>query len=192
MAGPNTLKVPAKEDFSDKVGVNKDSGTEMVSIACKLPNGLILQVYRKVRRRIPAPAGAANEVDIYEPYGKQYRVHGCSHPQNMAPHCTIIGGYAITANIPKQHWEAWLAQHRDDDMVRNGLIFANSTTKIAGEAKEKKAIKSNLERLDPNKLPGKIKIDKDNMNADVFNKIQNRDTDYEQGRSSQDEDNEDI
>jgi len=110
-------------------------------------------------------------VPEFHQFGKDYMVYGPSHPQNAGPHCTIIGDYAITPNIPAEVWKLWLSQHRDDMMVINRMIFANSSSKIAGQAKEHRELKSGLERLDSQKLPKAMMPDRDHMSAEAFNAL---------------------
>ncbi len=61
-----------------------------------------------------------------------------------------VGGYALTSGVPRDFWDKWLEQHADDPVVKNGLIFAHASIDGAsGEAREKKAIESGFEGIDP-------------------------------------------
>ena len=144
---------------------------EMLTIACKIPMGMRLQVCKKVIMPRKTEGGLIRDTEEYHRFGKEYIVYGPAHPQNMGPHCTIIGDYALTPNIPKEHYDLWYSQHRNDPMVLSRAIFANSSNKINGEAKEYRATKSGLERLDSTKLPKGMKPDKDHMDANAYNKM---------------------
>jgi len=133
---------------------------DTVSVACKLPHGLILRVFNAIEKDVPVMGGGFKTEKATEPRAEVYTVYGWAHPQNAAPHCTIIGNYAITHNIPKGHWELWLSQNKNSDMVKNGLIFANEKySMVQGQAREMagemNGFKS-MQRIDPENLPKKI------------------------------------
>jgi hypothetical protein len=69
--------------------------TDAVTIACKLPNGLVLRLSAAGRRT-----------------GPRYVVKGSE------------GGYALTEGIPKDFWERWLRQNKDAPCVVKKLVFA--------------------------------------------------------------------
>lgn len=174
-----TLSVPPKAtsdaDNMDKLtaiidGTREYSG-DTVSVACKVPMGMILRVHKKVMMPQKTTDGLVRDVPEYHQFGKEYMVYGPSHPQNMGPHCTIIGDYAITPGIPREHWELWSQQHRGDMMVINRMIFAYSSNKIAGAAKEHAELKSGLERLDSSRLPKNLVPSRDHMSAEAFNAV---------------------
>jgi hypothetical protein len=74
------------------------SDPDCVTIMCKLPNGILLRLFGERRTfHVKGPA---------KRYGRS------------------VGGYALTPNIPRVFWLAWLEQNKAFDAVRNGLIFA--------------------------------------------------------------------
>lgn len=130
---------------------------ETVTVACKLPNGLVLRVYDYVKAQEPTPGGL-REVTVPKQRAEEYVLNGWSHPQNRASHCLLADGYALTMNIPKAFWDKWLEQNKDTDFVRKHLIYAHVKMENAVDfAKEHAKVRSGLERLDPDKLPGKLK-----------------------------------
>ena len=174
-----TITVPQKmssdEDNMNKLiaiteGTREASG-DTVSVACKVPMGMILRVHKRVMMPHKTTEGMIRDVPEYHQVGKEYMVYGPSHPQNAGPHCTIIGDYAITPGIPREHWELWSQQHRGDMMVINRMIFAYSSNKIAGAAKEHAELKSGLERLDSSRLPKNLVPSRDHMSAEAFNAV---------------------
>ena len=98
---------------------------EFVTVACKLPHGLILRVFDMVEVSESVMGGGYRTAKVARERGEQFVVKGWSHPQNAAPTSAIVGGYAITPNIPKDFWELWLSQNKDADYVKNHLIFAD-------------------------------------------------------------------
>lgn len=168
-------KITSDEENMDKLiaiteGTREASGDTM-SVACKVPMGMILRVHKKVMMPHKTTEGLIRDVPEYHQFGKEYMVYGPSHPQNAGPHCTIIGDYAITHGIPTEVWNLWQQQHRGDMMVINRMIFAYSSNKIAGAAKEHAELKSGLERLDSSRLPKNLVPSRDHMSAEAFNAV---------------------
>ena len=125
-----------------------------VTVACKHPSGLLL--YRETARVIPEPVfgGGFREVTQYFKTGEPVKINGPAHPQDKAPHCTIIGGYAMTYGVDADFWNEWLKLHNGDPMVREGIIMAIPKPADAeAEAKRNAEVRSGLERLDPQNLP---------------------------------------
>jgi hypothetical protein len=112
---------------------------ETVTVGCKLPNGLHL--------------------DLDSPEGKK-RV-----TLKGANHSVVVGGFGITENVPKDFFEEWARQHSKSIVIASGIVFAYKDSKGAEAiAKERKALKTGFEPLDPEK-PGKhLKPDRAMMN----------------------------
>lgn len=103
----------------------------VVTVACKLPNGL------------------------------QIEQDGYVVTLNGANSSNIIGGYGLTENVDKDMFEKWLAAHANQKYVQRELVFAQARTESAqSKAKENSAIKSGLEGLpQDNPAPGITKSD---------------------------------
>lgn len=127
-----------------------------VTVATKLPHGLILRVFTMVDQDEPVMGGGFRTVKTAKQLPKQVVLNGAAHPQDQAPTCLMVGGWALTPNVDKDLWDLWLEQNKDSDVVRNGLIFAHEKAGNAeAESKDKAKLKSGLERLDPDNLPMK-------------------------------------
>lgn len=97
------------------------SKEKTVTIGCKLPNGLVLEVG-----------------------GKSVQINGANSSQ-------VIGGHGITHNVDADLWQAWLKQNADRAVVKNGFVFAHDKAANAkAEAKEKTDTKTGQEPIDPN------------------------------------------
>lgn len=95
-----------------------------VTVGCKMPNGLILEMGEK---RVVL---------------------------NGANSSGIIGGHGLTEGVDKEFWDAWSAKHATLDPVKKGFVFAHEkTANTVAEAKEKAAEKTGLEPLDPKDKP---------------------------------------
>lgn len=124
-----------------------------VTVACKLPNGLILRTFDMVKTTEPAPGGT-RDFEIARPREGQVFINGSRTPPGVQVDHAHVGGYALTTGVDAAFFELWMKQNAESDIVRNKLIFAHATD-TAAVAKENKSRKSGLEPLDPNKLPVK-------------------------------------
>lgn len=134
---------------------------ETVTVACKLPNGLALRVFNMVDKDEHVMGGGVKTVKVAQEIADRVILNGWSHPQNHGSVHQIEGGFALTPGVDKQFWDKWLEQNKESDVVRNGLVFAHANTNSAASAsRERKDVRSGMERLDPAKLPMKgIKTD---------------------------------
>lgn len=110
-------------------GKNESNSTETVTVGCKLPHGLILD--------LTVPGQPPRRV----------RIRG----RNAA---RIIGGYGITPGVPKAFWDEWRKKNAALPFVKNELIFAEADAASARDhAKDNEKLTTGLEAIDPNK-PG--------------------------------------
>lgn len=108
------------------------SKEKTVTIGCKLPNGLLL------------------EVD-----NKSVLIDGANSSQ-------VVGGHGITYNVDADLWQAWLKQNADRDVVKNGFVFAHGKAANAkAEAKEKTDTKTGQEPIVPNAKNNGVETAKD-------------------------------
>lgn len=105
---------------------------ETVTVGCKLPNGIVL------------------EVDGAQPV-----------VLNGANSSNVIGGYGLTENVDKAMFDKWLDLHKDQAYVKNELVFAQAKTNSAeAKAKENADVATGLEGLPQDKpAPGIEKAD---------------------------------
>lgn len=102
-----------------------------VTVGCKLPHGLIIEVE-----------------------GKRVKLHGANTSR-------VVGGYGLTPGVDKDFFDAWLKLSATSVVVKRGLIFAQDNPgKAEGQAKEQAEIRSGLEGLDPEKPAPGIKAEK--------------------------------
>lgn len=127
-----------------------------VTVASKAPFDIILKLYDFTERQEPVLGGGFRTFkQAQERIGAgPFIIQGNSWPQNKGPHQQIVGGYAITHGIPKAFWDEWAEQNKLSDYVKNNMIFAHvEPSSVTSKATDQTEIKSNLERLDPQKLP---------------------------------------
>ena len=120
-----------------------------VCVACKLPAGIIMRVFKQEKYNVPVLGGGTREEMRAIPVGDQIKINGNEVPFGKAPPFVIAGGYALTPNVPADIALTWIEQNKGSDLVKNNLIFIHEKTEYAEKrAKELKATKSGLERLD--------------------------------------------
>lgn len=66
----------------------------------------------------------------------------------------VIGGYGLT-EVDKELADAWFKEYENYQPVKDGLIFVQSSDSNAkAVAKERKAVKSKMEPMEPSEQPG--------------------------------------
>lgn len=126
-----------------------------VTVACKLPHGLTLRVFDMKAQDEPVMGGGMRKSSVAVERDERVTLNGFSHPQNAAPKCTVVDGFALTPNVPAEFFAEWMKQNAKSDVVRNRLIYAHEQEESAVDyAKEHAELLSGMERLNPNKLPG--------------------------------------
>jgi hypothetical protein len=134
--------------------IEKPKHSGSVSVACKIPQGLILQLQHPMKRRIPTGRGSDNDYDVVDVMvygGPRYFVFGPSVPalvpKNYLMPKMIEGGYAITDGIPAEFWRTWLSQHEMAPYVTNRMVFAYDAASTKSAAREFEKQLSGLEQL---------------------------------------------
>lgn len=118
-----------------------------VTVACKLPNGLRLQLHEAVEVAVPVLGGGVKVVKEYRPVGEPITVAGWRGADGK-PKLGTVAGCGITHNVPADFWNQWLKENKEQAYVRNGLIFAyEKADHVEGQAREEKDRKSGLEPL---------------------------------------------
>jgi len=139
--------------------------TDTVCVACKMPNGVWLRREHPAEEWEPVMGGGSRKVIVYhEETGTRVFVAGNSFPHGASPAAEVIGGFAITKDVPRETWENWLKNHHDADMVKNRVIFAVPTMEdMRVEAVKNEVARSGLERIDPYNLPREFRASRNDM-----------------------------
>jgi hypothetical protein len=122
--------------------LDKANGTEVVTVGCKLPNGLICELGKP---------GDENYTAV--------RLNGANDAR-------VVGGYGLTPFVSASFWAAWMKKNKGLSFVRKGLVFAhNDEASAADHAKDTAELRSGLEALDPMKKlvgpDGKVLVETD-------------------------------
>lgn len=118
-----------------------------VTVACKLPHGLRLRIFKMVDSNENVAGNTLRTVKRAEQVGEEVVIKGAAveHGKDKA----LTDGFALTPGVDKEFWDEWLAQNKDAAYVKSGMIFAAPTRDaVEGEAGERKDQRSGLEPLD--------------------------------------------
>lgn len=136
-----------------------------VTVVCKIPNGMILQLCEPMTQVETMFGGGERTFTQMHPVGDKVRVHGPAVPFGARAEYDIKGGFAVTEGVDAEFWERWLAQHKNDLSVVNKQIYANEDSSYAVDwAKDHKSVTSGMQPLVPDtdsRMPkrGKFKIE---------------------------------
>ncbi len=120
-----------------------------VTIACKLPNGLLLEnLVGGVRTRVRVN-GSRLPVNAKGTQIQKFELAGREDPM-------LADSYGLTPNVPADFWEQWERENAEYPAYKRGLIFATgqreSTIAMAKELVNDTT--SGFEPMDPEK-PGR-------------------------------------
>jgi hypothetical protein len=141
------------------------AATGTVTVACKLPNGLYLDIGRKgdtagFTRRFEVRGPAQQENTDMRPRGRM--PDGTMMLHHKQPVVTP-GGYALTSGIPEDFWLQWLEEHKEMEIVKKNFIFAMPRpADAAARAREQAELRTGLEPISQDKpAPGITRVTAD-------------------------------
>jgi hypothetical protein len=128
------------------------AASETVTVACKLPNGLILRNFAMEDADEPVLGGGTRVVKRAKQLPGQVVIKGNAVPFGVVPQHQISSGFALTDGVDKAFWDKWIKDNQDLDAVRNGLIYASPKRDfVEGIARENAKKRSGLEPMNPDK-----------------------------------------
>lgn len=134
---------------ADKTDTKVPDTAKHVTVACKHPNGIILQLCAPFTYTDPR---TGREITEYQKTGEQYKLNGFAVPrgpdfdaEKIQP---LAGGFGLTHGIPADFFRQWMEQNKDTDLVKNGLVFCMATEADA-RAKAKERAKDVVSGLEP-------------------------------------------
>ena len=129
-----------------------------LTVACKIPNGLILRVFVDEKYSVPVMAGGVKEVTRSRPTEWSQKLNGPARKIGQDVAHQIIHGAGLTHGVDADQFAIWLEQNKNSDFVVKGLVFgqpkANDTI---AQAQEHRREITGLEPVDPTNLPAEFK-----------------------------------
>jgi len=130
----------------------------VVTVACKMPGGVILRLFDMVDHDVPVLGGGVKTSKIAQMKGEKVKIGGYAAPIGKVPNFITAGGFALTPNVDADFFNEWLKQNADSNLVKNKLIFAHEKSEVVERrAREMKDERSGFEALDPDKLPAEVR-----------------------------------
>lgn len=124
---------------------------DVVSVACKMPNGLILRGMDRTIVPELVQGGGVREVVCFVPNGEQIVLGGTSaRVGDPRPPLLTASGYRVTPNVPKKLWDDWLEANKNSDLVRNRIVFASEKREdVEAFGRQHDVVVTGLEGIDP-------------------------------------------
>lgn len=121
--------------------------TDFVTVACKLPHGLIIEV------------GTPGQENY-----RRFELNGPYSGVRMGkPNSLIVGGYAFT-QIPKDVWVEWAKNHKGAAYLKNRAVYVEGSVEGAqAAALTDSNLKTGFERLNPDAPAPGVEPDKDHL-----------------------------
>ena len=122
---------------------------DTVTVGCKLPLGFIMQSY-ELEPAEEVVAGAIRKFMRAKPVGPAIKLNGAAKYRG-SDHETLHDvkyGAGLTYGVPRDSWELWSENNKENPFIKNGLVFAHGTD-VNAVAIERAAIKTGLEPVDP-------------------------------------------
>lgn len=133
----------------DKANEAALSSRSVVTVACKLPHGLVIRDHSETTVHENVMGGGVRKTKVFRPTGKPVRIKGPVVPGPFLRLVEVVGGYAITEGVDAELWAKWLRWNGDSAMVANKMIFADeSGDKVRGMAREFASLRSGMEPID--------------------------------------------
>ncbi len=127
-----------------------DNGT--VTVACKLPNGLVLRTFDMITKW---DDGGKKNYEEARQRPETFTIAGAGNPiKPRKDGVQIVGGYAITHNVPAAIWNEWAKDNKESDFIKNRLVFAMANPRAAEDKAKNNAkmARTGLEPLNPDKI----------------------------------------
>jgi hypothetical protein len=122
----------------------------VITVACSIPNGLVLRVFDKVEKQEPVLGGGIRKTTEAVARPQMVLIHGPGRAIGEDPKAPISNGYALTHNVDADFFAEWMKQNAQHEAVKNQLIFASDKPDtVSGMSAERAKIKSGLQPIEP-------------------------------------------
>jgi hypothetical protein len=123
---------------------------DTVTVACKMPAGLLLRTFAETTTQEPVPGGGYRDVKVFVHTGEIVKINGYAAETGKSPKAMMTEeGYALTSGVSREFWETWVAQNQDLDALKNGLIFAHGAlNSVYSQSRDHDKTRNGLEPMD--------------------------------------------
>jgi hypothetical protein len=130
-----------------------------VCVGCKIPNGLVLQIFGSEEVHEPVMGGGSRLVKRAF-VTDRIKLNGPAVAVGKVPRHEIRHGAGLTYGVDADLFAAWVAQNKGSDLLAKGreLVFTSvKPPDIEAQAKDRVTLKTGLEEIDPRNLPDEFK-----------------------------------
>lgn len=128
-----------------------------VTVACKLPHGLVLQLQEPYKVDEDVMGGGKKEVTRFRRTGDVVVIEGCAVKMGEPHDKHLASGFALTHGVDADFFAKWMEQNKDLTPVARGMIFAfEKPGSTIAEARNRSGELSGLEPVDPKRLPAEF------------------------------------
>lgn len=130
----------------------------LVTVACKIPNGLLLQVFQMEDAQEPVMGGGWKTVKRATRVGASVKLNGPAVAYGKPMPHDIRYGVGLTYGVDADFYNAWAEQNKGSDFIVKRLVYAHAKgSEVEAQSKDQVSIKSGLEAVDPQNLPDEFK-----------------------------------
>lgn len=122
-------------------------GGRTVTVVCKMPRGLYIQLHEKVSQDQKVVGGGIEKRLVSMAIGEQIRLKPSVLAFGLIPNYTIVNGFSFT-EVDANFWNAWYEQNSKFGMLESGLLCAfDNEADAKAYCKEYGSLKHGLEPL---------------------------------------------
>lgn len=102
---------------------------QTITVFCRLPSGIVLSLFPEGEAERRAEAEKAKRPDLSPMQAlKTVTLNGAKHDPRYHPMHNSILGLAGRTEVDADFWNAWLRQNANAPIVKEQLVFAESST----------------------------------------------------------------
>jgi hypothetical protein len=118
----------------------------------------MLRVFAPETVSVPVMAGGVKDVTRWRPTAWSHKLNGPARKIGQDVAHQIIHGAGLTHGVDADQFALWLAQNKDTEMVRLGLVFGQAKANdVIQQAHDHRKELTGLEAVDPANLPAEFK-----------------------------------
>lgn len=145
--------------------MSTDTTAATVTVACKIPNGLILRIGSMETTRVPVLGGGMRDEKKWRWNGAEVQIAGPKRRvESGDPDSPVADGYALTFGVNAEFMARWIAENKDSDIVTKGLILVHEKRdELKAQTFEHRDARTGLEPMaqsDDKRIPKSSKIEK--------------------------------
>ena len=132
---------------------------ETLTVGCKLPNGIMLQLYELRDVEIERPDGTVRPIKKAFASSEAIKLNGCAKFRGGGKETLhdIRNGAGLTFGVPADLFRQWIRENADAEYIKRGLVFAHKSNDIQAQSKDHVSLRSGLEPLNQADLPAEFK-----------------------------------